>query len=118
RIVTPQLQAVRVVLAVLQCGVGVRALGAAQLDHDTVALLAGHGRNSSDIVTRAHAPARTKRSTVDIVAGARRKDKPNNAGAAPPSPRRTRPPSALRVASWPDAQGSEINSHIKMRKSS
>src|SRR5258706_7517275 len=61
RVVAPHLQAVRVVLTVLHRGVGMRALGAAQLDHDAIALLAGHGRNSSDIVTRVREPNQTKR---------------------------------------------------------
>src|SRR5262249_11885041 len=42
RVVAPQLQAVRVVLAVFGCGVGVCALGAAQLDRNAVALLGRH----------------------------------------------------------------------------
>lgn len=42
RVVAAQLHAVRVVLAILHRGVRVRALGAAQLDDDAVALLGCH----------------------------------------------------------------------------
>ena len=42
RVVAPQLQPVRVVLAILHRDIHMPALGAAELDHDTVALLARH----------------------------------------------------------------------------
>src|SRR4051794_5042581 len=42
RIIAAELETVRVILAILQCDIGVAALGAAQLDNDTIALLACH----------------------------------------------------------------------------
>ena len=43
RIIAAQLETVWVVLAILHRGIGVAALGAAQLDNDTVTLLTCHG---------------------------------------------------------------------------